>query len=96
MYRWEEEVELSLEEMCRILCYMDWRVCYWQSCASKRQVSDATVQEGITAYAERQAHIVQALAHSFAQKWLPLLKGYSITPNWPKHYIPSDSDAGMD
>ena len=41
--RWEEEVESTLEEMRRVLCYMDWRAQYWQLLVSKRQVLDATL-----------------------------------------------------
>jgi hypothetical protein len=87
LHRWDEEVELTLEEMRRVLCYMDWRALYWRSLASERQVSDATMREGLVAYAEKQAHVAQAMAHSFSQKWLPLLGGYSIIPDWPERYL---------
>jgi hypothetical protein len=86
MHRWEEEVKLTLEEMCRVLCYMDWRVQYWRELVSKRQVLDTTLQEGIAAYAEKQAHIAQAMAYNFSQRWLPLLGGNSLTPDWPERY----------
>jgi hypothetical protein len=86
MYRWEEEVELTLEEMRRVLYFMDWRTQYWQSLVSKGQVSDPTVQEGMGAYVEKQAYIAQAMARNFSQKWAPLLAGHSIIPDWPEHY----------
>jgi hypothetical protein len=86
MQRWEEEVQLTLEEMRRVLCYMDWRAQYWRSLVSKRQVSDATLREGMVAYAEKQAYIAQGMAHNFSQRWLPLLGGNSIIPDWPEHY----------
>ena len=86
MYRWEKEVELTLEEMRRTLCYMDWCAEHWRTLASKGQFSEPTVQEGTTAYAEKQACIVQAMARNFSQKWLPLLGLYSIVPDWPECY----------
>ena len=91
MHRWEEEVELTLEEMRRVLCFMDWRAHHWRSLISKRQVSDATLREGIAAYAEKQAYIEEAMARNFSQKWIPTLGGHSITPDWPKHYIVTDT-----
>jgi hypothetical protein len=86
MHRWEEEVELTLEEMRHVLCYMDWHVQYWQSLISKRQVFDATLQEGTTAYAEKHVYVARAMAWNFSQQWLPELEQYSIIPDWPEHY----------
>jgi len=53
MHRWKEEVQLVVEEMRRILCYMDWHSHYWRSLVSKREVLDVTVNKGIAAYAEK-------------------------------------------
>jgi hypothetical protein len=86
MHRWEEEVELTLEEMRRALCYMDWRANHWRTLASKGRFLDPTVQEGTAAYAKKQAFNAQGMALKFSQKWLPLLVGYSIIPDWPEHY----------
>lgn len=58
------------EEMRRVLCYMDWRSRYWQSLVFKREVLDATVTEGIAAYAKKQADIAEMMAHRFSKKWL--------------------------
>jgi hypothetical protein len=85
MHRWEEEVELVVEEMRRIICYMDWRSHHWQSLVSKREVLDTTVREGIAAYAEKQAYIAQMMAHRFSKQWLPTLEGHSIA-GWPTEY----------
>jgi len=89
MHQWEEEVQLVVEEMRRILCYMDWRSHYWRSLVSKREVLDATVNEGIAAYAEKQAYIAQMMAHRFSQRWLSVLEGHCIPPDWPVHYTSS-------
>lgn len=57
--------------MRRVLCYMAWRSCHWQSLAFKREeVLDATVTEGIGAYAKKQADIAEMMAHRFSKKWL--------------------------
>jgi hypothetical protein len=87
VHRWEEEVELTLEEMRRVLYYMDWRAHHWRSLISKRQVPDSALREGVAAYAEKQAYIAHGMARNFSHKWLPLLGGNSITPDWPEHYI---------
>jgi hypothetical protein len=86
MYRWEEEVTLVVEEMRRVVCYMDWRSHHWQSLVSKREVSDATVREGLAAYAEKQAYIAQTMAHRLSKQWLPALEGHNIAPGWPTEY----------
>lgn len=86
LHRWDEEVELVVEEMRRVLCYMDWRSHYWQLLVSKRVVLDPTVREGIAAYASKQAYIAQMMAHRFSKQWLPVLEGHCITPGWPVQY----------
>ena len=91
MYRWEEERQLVIEEMRRILCYMDWRSHYWQSLVSKREGLDATVRDGIAAYAEKQAYIAQMIAQRCSKRWLPVLEGQCITPDWPVHYTSHNS-----
>ena len=77
---------MTVEEMRRVLCYMDWRAQYWQSLASSRPGLDDTLQEGTVAYAEKQAYIAQAMARKFSQQWLPLLQKHFIIPDWPEHY----------
>lgn len=57
MYQWEEEVMLMVEEMCYIICYMDWHSHYWQSLVFKHEVLDAMVREGLKAYAEKRAYV---------------------------------------
>ena len=86
MNRWEEELQLVVEEMCRVLCYLDWRSHYWRSLVSKREVSHATVREGIAAYAEKQAYIAQMMAHRFSKEWLSTHGAHNITTDWPILY----------
>jgi len=91
MYRWDEEVDLVMEEMRRVLCSMVWRAHYWKSLVSKREVVDATIREGIAAYAEKQAYIAQTMGKRFAKEWLPIHESYCFTPNWPAQYISDTS-----
>jgi len=86
MNRWEEELQLVVEEMRRVLCYLDWRSHYWRSLVSKREVSHATVREGIAAYAEKQACIAQMMAHRFSKEWLSTHGAHNITTDWPILY----------
>jgi hypothetical protein len=86
MYRWDEEVELVVEEMRCVLCLMEWCAHYWKSLVSKQEVADAMVREGIAAYAEKQAYIAQAMGKHFAKEWLPIHERYCFTPNWPTQY----------
>ena len=72
--------------MHHVICYMDWRSHHWKSLVSEHKVLDATVREGIAAYAEKQANIAQMMAHRFSNQWLPALEGHCITPDWPTHY----------
>lgn len=89
-HRWEEEVELVLEEMRRVLCYMGWHATYWQSLISKSQVADTGIREGISAYAKKQAHIMQTMGKQFSLQWLYILEGFSISPEWLEHSIASN------
>jgi hypothetical protein len=39
------------------------------------------------AYAEKQAALLDRLAHSSAECWLPVLKAHGITPSWGADYV---------
>jgi len=39
------------------------------------------------AYAEKQAALLDHLAHSSAECWLPVLKAHGITPSWGVDYV---------
>lgn len=77
---------MTLEEMHCVLCYMDWHAEYWCGLVSSHEDLDTTVQEGMAAYAEKQAYIAQAMACNFSQQWVPVLDGHSIVPDWPERY----------
>ena len=84
--RWEEEVLIVQEEMCHVITYHEWRAQWWRSQAVRRSDTDAAILQGISAYAERQAHLSKRLVRQCALFWLPILKENGITPEWAEHY----------
>ena len=82
--RYAEEVELLLEEMRRVLVFLEWDRDRWKNRAFHiRQVDAAThpstpspswekaaaFEEGLRAYALRQASVRQRLFDAFSQQW---------------------------
>ncbi|KIM72769.1 hypothetical protein PILCRDRAFT_15830 [Piloderma croceum F 1598] len=73
--RWQEEVILLTEEMRRVVVYLDWKALWWRA------------QDGLRAYAHRQADLMHRLAKSFAALWYPVLTAEGITIEWPEYYM---------
>jgi hypothetical protein len=81
--RYAEEVELLLEEMRRVLAFLEWDRDQWNNRALYIRQADADThpptpslshgktifEEGLRAYALRQASIRQHLFDTFAQQW---------------------------
>jgi hypothetical protein len=80
--RYEEEVELLLEEMRRVLAFLKWDRERWQqrslcivnntihpSTPSASLVQKAALEEGLRAYALRQAAVRQRLLEMFTKQW---------------------------
>ena len=80
--RYMEEVELLLEEMRRVLAFLEWDVNRWKQRAahvpqrvnnselsSSSPESKGPLEEGLRAYALRQASVRQRLFDTFAQQW---------------------------
>ena len=94
-----EEVELLLEEMHQVLAFLKWDVNRWKQCAlrmpqrvisadlaSSSPENKGPLEEGLRAYALRQASVRQCLFDTFAQhgmtcqlslRWL--IKGLLMT-----------------
>ncbi|KAG5650356.1 hypothetical protein H0H81_012537, partial [Sphagnurus paluster] len=68
--RWEEELELLEEEMCRILVFLSWQADWWDRRVARRPDMDAATQEGLSSYTRRQASIQRTLHHQFEELWL--------------------------
>jgi hypothetical protein len=68
--RWAEEVELLEEEMSRVLRFLDWHARWWVKKEKGRgEGVDARLQEGLSAYARRQASIRIRMKDKFANLW---------------------------
>lgn len=68
--RWAEEVLLLREEMRRVLAYLSWHGTWWAELADiHRPFLSNAAQEGIFAYARKQAHICTALRSRFELQW---------------------------
>ena len=80
--RYVEEVELLLEEMRRVLAFLEWDGNRWNERAlrASKSVNDACrpsaswenkgpLEEGMRAYALRQASVRQRLFATFAKQW---------------------------
>ena len=83
--RWEEEVEIILEEMRRSVVYYEWKEQWWLK-QNARQASDNHIQHGIAAYSHKQAYYCKCLAEGFAMAWLPFLESEGIKPEWGHRY----------
>lgn len=84
--RWNEEHDLLIEEMRRILAFLEWKASWWRSQAHRRSDEDAPLRAGLRAYAERQATLYERIAMRHAMHWLPVLKTHGIVPCWESKY----------
>lgn len=84
--RWSEEVRLLQEEMRRVLEYCTWKTTWWRSREIERADVDNAVVSGLTAYAEKQAVVWEALGQVFAIKWSAVLQKHQLTADWQIRY----------
>ncbi|KAG2358630.1 hypothetical protein BDR07DRAFT_1452640 [Suillus spraguei] len=67
--RWQEEIQLLLVEMQRVLAFLAWEARQWDERATLRMVERLEFAEGLITYANRQAAIRRALSASFSGMW---------------------------
>jgi hypothetical protein len=67
--RWNEEVELVMEEMRRVLAFLEWKAAWWMKQGDTHLDVSPNIADGIRAYAAKQAHINRALGDSFRKRW---------------------------
>jgi hypothetical protein len=91
--RWEEEYKLIQEEMRRVIAYFAWKAEWWRNRAHGRTCDNAALGEGIQAYAAKQVSILQNLADSSVQTWLPELSKEGILPEWATRFQSCDTQA---
>jgi hypothetical protein len=80
--RWAEEVDLLVEEMRRTLAWLEWKADWWTSQSTRRGDVDPYLANGLTAYAHKQAAILQQQAVKFAASWIPILRKNDLGSNW--------------
>jgi hypothetical protein len=88
--RWHEDIELSVEEMRRVLWFFDWRKKWWKDQAGQRTCESEVLRRGLDAYAAKQASIIAALAKSFACLWHPILVKNNLPKDWPADFVPQN------
>ena len=100
--RYEEEVQLTVEEMGRTLRYFEWKRDWWSSFVSggsnvsgefdtsskSNAPLSAGVQDGLCAYARRQSHVYNDLIASFVSHWRKYLLAHSLGAAWLDNYPP--------
>lgn len=91
--RWNEEYLLLQEEMRRTVVYLEWKARWWRKQATRRSTQDPIFSQALYAYAERQAYLLDMLAASCIQKWIPLLKENGADISWASKYQNSE-DSG--
>ncbi|KAI0684251.1 hypothetical protein BC835DRAFT_1409185 [Cytidiella melzeri] len=85
--RWAEESQLLQEEMRRVVVFFDWKARWWREQARLRCGNiSASLASGLTAYAEKQAHMYEALSLKFYNMWNPFFTARRLLAQWaPPH-----------
>ena len=88
--RYEEELQLVVEEMRRTLVTFEWNAQEWETFAISPPLGDsaidATAIAGVAAYAYKQVDIQRKMIKTFADDWYPLLEQLSPNLSWLKQY----------
>jgi hypothetical protein len=70
--RWSEEVLLLREEMRRVVAFLQWRGGWWEERQDVLRGLEMEHNEGVIAYARKQAHIRRSIQTSFEGMWCGL------------------------
>lgn len=88
--RYEEEVQLTVEEMRRTLQFFKWKSARWliwcDTRASSATPPDPQVEHGLRAYAHRQALTYSLLVTIFLHHWHEFLVEHSLGTEWLSLY----------
>ena len=86
--RYEEEVQLTVEEMGRTLQYFEWKRDWWLSLVPNPENSDypPDIQDGLRAYAYRQSHLYDELITLYVTRWKAYLSARSLGSLWLGKY----------
>ncbi|RDX40435.1 hypothetical protein OH76DRAFT_1459514 [Lentinus brumalis] len=80
--RWEEEEQLLLEEMRRILEFFKHRATWWRDQAGRRSDISPELARALAIYAEKQALVMDRLRTHFVALWVPYLESAGPLPPW--------------
>lgn len=94
--RWQEELLLNQEEMCRTIAYLEWEAKAWNKGLPKdtaifnfvTEPADTEIyREGIAAYTNKQVEQREALANHFLQTWRVCLDYHDCQEpaEWARH-----------
>jgi hypothetical protein len=75
---------LVLEEMRRVLCFLDWKGSWWEIQGGLRTDVTGDVADGLQAYAAKSAQVCRNLASSFAKEWCKYIKSANLSVDFPK------------
>ena len=88
--RFEEEVELCVEEMQRTLLFFFWKASEWERCAELRARSSTPpseeIAQGLRAYAHRQAAMYRGMVKVFVSDWHSCLQPKGLGTDWLSGY----------
>jgi hypothetical protein len=93
--RWAEEVQLTVEEMRRVLSYLQWKSEWWLARHSLRSGTTKELNEGLSAYATKQHALLQRMARRFAAQWWPVVSANHLDMKWPEHFMPQASERNL-
>jgi hypothetical protein len=87
--RYEEEVQLTVEEMGRTLQYFKWKRDWWIALVPQCSGPDTSpdIQDGLRAYAHRQSNLYNELVTLFVVYWRPYLSAHSLGVSWLGEYV---------
>lgn len=71
--RWAEEVEMLIEEMRRIVVFLEWEAKCWDERSTMFSGAEARRAEGYHAYARRQATLRREISRQCCSSWHPTL-----------------------
>jgi len=80
--RWNEELELVVEEMRRVLGFHSWKVKWWFERTNMRTDLTGDELSGSQAYAAKQAYYWSAMANKFRFMWSKELTAHSMSAPW--------------
>ena len=87
--RYEEEVQLVVEEMRRTLAYFEWDMREWKAFGSNPPdvpAADAQTQVGVSSYAFKQADIRRRLMETCLGDWFNILEVHSLGSSWLRRF----------